>query len=469
MELEALKKLIQNTSSSRDNLINNYKKSVDYYENKTDITTRNDGKPKLNKEGKKDPLRSADNRIPSNFYQLLVDQEAGYVASVFPDIDVGKDSDNKKIIDVLGDDRALTLNALLVDSSNAGRGWLHYWIDEDNNFRYGIIQPDQITPVYATTLDNKLLGVLRSYKQLDPDSGKYFTVHEYWTDKEAQFFKTSTTNSEIIEPYNIITSYDLSAGYETGQSNTLKHNFGRVPFIEFPKNKYRLPELNKYKGLIDAYDDIYNGFINDLDDVQTVILVLTNYGGASLKDFMNDLKKYKSIKINNAGNGDKSGVDKLQIDIPVEARDDALKITRDNIFLFGQGIDPANFESSNASGVAIKMLYSHLELKAAKTQTYFEHAINELVRAIMRYLNFSDADKRHISQHWTRTKVEDSLTKAQIVSTVANYSSKEAVAKANPIVDDWQQELKDLAKDRQENDPYAEDLNGTGVQNNNEE
>lgn len=469
MELEALKKLIQNTSSSRDNLINNYKKSVDYYENKTDITTRNDGKPKLNKEGKKDPLRSADNRIPSNFYQLLVDQEAGYVASVFPDIDVGKDSDNKKIIDVLGDDRALTLNALLVDSSNAGRGWLHYWIDEDNNFRYGIIQPDQITPVYATTLDNKLLGVLRSYKQLDPDSGKYFTVHEYWTDKEAQFFKTSTTNSEIIEPYNIITSYDLSAGYETGQSNTLKHNFGRVPFIEFPKNKYRLPELNKYKGLIDAYDDIYNGFINDLDDVQTVILVLTNYGGASLKQFMNDLREYKSIKINNAGNGDKSGVDKLQIDIPVEARDDALKITRDNIFLFGQGIDPANFESSNASGVAIKMLYSHLELKAAKTQTYFEHAINELVRAIMRYLNFSDADKRYISQHWTRTKVDDSLTKAQIVSTVANYSSKEAVAKANPIVDDWQQELKDLAKDRQENDPYAEDLNGTGVQNNNEE
>lgn len=450
-------------------MINDYKKSVNYYENKTDITTRNNGKPELNKEGKKDPLRSADNRIPSNFYQLLVDQEAGYVATVFPDIDVGKDSDNKKIIDVLGDDRALTLNALLVDSSNAGRAWLHYWIDEDGNFRYGIIQPDQITPVYATTLDNKLLGVLRSYKQLDPDSGKYFTVHEYWTDKEAQFFKTSTTNSEVIEPYNIITSYDLSAGYETGQSNTLKHNFGRVPFIEFPKNKYRLPELNKYKGLIDAYDDIYNGFINDLDDVQTVILVLTNYGGASLKDFMNDLKEYKSIKINNAGNGDKSGVDKLQIDIPVEARDDALKITRNNIFLFGQGIDPANFESSNASGVAIKMLYSHLELKAAKTQTYFEHAINELVRAIMRYLNFSDADKRHISQHWTRTKVEDSLTKAQIVSTVANYSSKEAVAKANPIVDDWQQELKDLAKDRQENDPYAEDLNGTGVQNNNEE
>lgn len=83
MELDALKKLIQNTSTSRNDLINNYKQAVNYYENKTDITTRNNGKAKLNKEGKKDPLRSADNRIPSNFYQLLVDQEAGYVASVF--------------------------------------------------------------------------------------------------------------------------------------------------------------------------------------------------------------------------------------------------------------------------------------------------------------------------------------------------------------------------------------------------
>lgn len=67
MELDALKKLIQNTSSSRSKMINDYKKSVNYYENKTDITTRNNGKPELNKEGKKDPLRSADNRIPSNF------------------------------------------------------------------------------------------------------------------------------------------------------------------------------------------------------------------------------------------------------------------------------------------------------------------------------------------------------------------------------------------------------------------
>ena len=30
------------------------------------------------------------------------------------------------------------------------------------------------------------------------------------------------------------------------------------------------PDLFKYKGLIDAYDHIYNGFLNDVSDVQQV-------------------------------------------------------------------------------------------------------------------------------------------------------------------------------------------------------
>ena len=192
-------------------------------------------------------------------------------------------------------------------------------------------------------------------------------------------------------------------------------------------------------------------------DVQQVILVLTNYGGTDLNTFMDQLKKYKAIKFENAGEGDKSGVDKLTIDIPVEARKTLLDLTRDNIFLEGQGVDPANFHNSNASGVAIKMLYSHLELKAANTETYYTNSLNELIRAIMNYLGFKDANSRKITQTWTRTQVEDDYTKAQTVAQVANFSSKEAIAKANPIVTDWNQELLDQKKDIQESDGFTAD------------
>lgn len=454
MEIEALKTLLKTTSTERNNFNNRYHKSLKYYKNENDVTIRTDGESKIKEDGKKDPIRKADNRISNSFHQLLVDQEAGYIATVPPKIDVGNDKDNQKIQDVLGDQYGLTINRLDVDASNAGVSWLHYWVDEDKNFRYGIIDPDQITPIYDTTLDNRLVGLLRSYKQLDTDSGKYFVVHEYWNDKEAQFFKTKATNQQVIEPFNKIQTYDTTAGFETGESNTYVHHMERVPFIPFPKNKLQQPDLYKYKGLIDAYDSIYSGFLNDVADVQQVILVLTNYGGTDLDTFMDTLKKYKAIKFNNAGNGDKSGVDKLTIDIPVEARKTLLDLTRENIFTEGQGIDPAKFETTNASGTAIKMLYSNLELKAAITQSYFTNSINDLVRAIMRFYGMKNPEGRKITQTWKRTRVEDQLAQAQVVSTVANYSSKEAIAKANPIVDDWQQELKDQKQDIQDSDGF---------------
>lgn len=454
MDVKALKELLKNTGTQHKRFSDRYEKSIKYYNNENDITLRTNGKSIVKEDGKKDPLRRADNRVSNNLHQLLVDQEAGYVATVAPQIDVDSDTDNQRIRDVLGDQFALVINKEVIDAANAGVGWLHYWIDEDNNFRYGIVTPSQITPVYDTTLDNKLLGVLRSYKQLDTDVGKYFTVHEYWNDKEAQFFKTQASDQTVIEPFNKIVSYDTTAGYETGKSNTYIHNLGRVPFIPFPKNIYQKPDLFKYKGLIDAYDHIYNGFLNDVSDVQQVILVLNNYGGTDLKEFMDTLRDYKAIKFNNAGNGDKSGVEKLTIDIPVEARKTLLDLTRENIFTEGQGIDPNKFETTNASGTAIKMLYSNLELKAANTQAYFTNSINDLIRAIMRYLNLKDPEGRKITQTWKRTRVEDDLAKAQTVATVANYTSKEAIARSNPIVDDWQQELKDQKEDIQNSDGF---------------
>lgn len=454
MEIEAIKQIIRNTSASRGLFNRRYDEALRYYQAQNAITNRTNGDSKLNRDGKDEPLRRADNRVSSNFYQLLIDQEAGYLASKAPTIDVGDDSLNDRVTGALGDDFALTLTNLVVDASNAGTAWLHYWIDDSGVFRYAIVPPDQCTPIYSTELDNKLLGMLRSYKQLDPDTGKYFIVHEFWNDKEATFYKQLSANPLELDYFPKIESYDASAGFETGLGSSYVHNMGQVPFIAFNKNKMRLNELHKVKGLIDAYDDIYNGFLNDLDDVQQVVLVLKNYGGTNLREFMKDLKDTKAVKFNTVGSGDQSGIDTLQIDIPVEARNTALQLTKTNIFLQAQGVDPANFASSNASGVAIKMLYSHLELKASTTEAQFRRGVNQLARAILRWLGVSDADGRKITQTWTRTRVEDDLSRAQVVSTVANFTSKEAIAKANPIVTDWQEELKDQEEEKQ-SDPFS--------------
>jgi len=190
VEIDAMKKLLKSTDGRRVKFAANFNKSLHYYFNENDITNRNNGESKLNGDGKDEPLRRADNRVSSNFHQLLVDQEAGYVATVPPTIDAEDDVLNDKIKDTLGDNFNLRLNQMVVDAANAGVAWLHYWIDESSQFRYGIVPPDQVVPIYSSDLDRKLLALRRTYKQLNPDTGKFFKVHEYWTDKDVTVFKS---------------------------------------------------------------------------------------------------------------------------------------------------------------------------------------------------------------------------------------------------------------------------------------
>ncbi|GAF41136.1 phage portal protein [Agrilactobacillus composti DSM 18527 = JCM 14202] len=461
-----MKALLKNTDARRNKFNDQFQKSLKYYFNQNDITNRNNGESKLNNEGKDEILRRADNRVSSNYHQLLVDQEAGYVATIPPDIDVEDDKLNDIIRDTLGDNFNLRMNQLVVDASNAGVGWIHFWFDADNQFRYGIVPPDQVTPIYSSDLNRKLLAVRRTYSQLDPDTGKNYKIHEYWTDKDVTVFKSQLPDYADLAPLNdYFVTRDLTTDDVVGTGNYMAHQFSRVPFIPFSKNKYERPEINKYKGLIDVYDDVYNGFVNDIDDVQQVILILTNYGGTDLQQFMSDLKKFKAIKMDSTDIGDRSGVDKLNIDVPVEARNSLLDITKGDIFVHGQGIDPTKFEVNNATGTAIKMLYSHLELKASVTEAYFRDGLNDLVRAILRWLKAADADGRKINQTWTRTAIQNNLEQAQVVAQLAQYSSDEAIAKANPIVDDWQQELEDRQNDIVKRDGYdnpdaLKDVNG---------
>ncbi|MCF6515565.1 phage portal protein [Lactobacillus sp. S2-2] len=458
MEIDTMKKILQNTDSRRLAFNADYDKSIEYYQNRNDITLRNRGESKVNTENKdnRDLVRKADNRASSNYHQLVVDQEASYLASTPPDIDTEDDDLNKKIGNVLGSNFALTLSNLVIDSANAGVAWLHYWIDDKGNFKYGVVPPDQITPIYSSDLTPNLVAVRRTYTELSQEDGHNYQVHEYWTDKEVAVYKNKGNDYGTLQKYdNRFSIFDYNTNEQTGQSNTLKHNLGRIPFIEFDKNRYKRPDLFKYKGYIDIYDMIFNGLINDLQDVQQVIFILTNYNGTSMDEFRAALKE-GALKFDSDGAGDNSGVDTLKIDIPTDAKDLALKIANEKIFKFGQSVDPADFlVQNNSSQPALKMLYMPIELKAGITEQYFRQGIDNFVRAIIRSFGKDDS-KYAINQSWTRNSIQNDHEQAEMFNYLAAYTSDENLAKNNPFVQrgKWKEEL-ELKADEEVNDSFS--------------
>lgn len=469
MEIEAIKKLIQRS------FINVSKRNSDmniadlYYRNENDIlrNKRVGDKNADDTDKETNPLRNADNRISHNWHQLLVDQKAAYGFTYPPQFDVdlanGKDNNetntlNQEIITILGDKYPNIAKNLCKKASNFGISWLHVWIDEETKaFKYAIVDSRQIVPVWDKSLEQNLKGIFRTYEDID-DDGNVFNVTEYWNDTECSVYRTEkyvADDLDSLEEYNAIPVYFANTQVETNRFN---HSFpGRIPFIPFPNNELKTGDLKKTKALIDVYDRVFSGFVNDVDDVQEIIFVLTNYGGEDKQKFINDLKQYKTIKVDSNGE-DKSGVDTLAIDIPIEARNKILDITHNQIFVSGQGVDPQKELGNNNSGEALKYLYSLLELKAGDIETEFRLGFAKLIEFILVYLNKESLiGKVQIKQTWTRSSINNDKEQAEIVASLASVTSRENIAKANPIVDNWEDEIdlldaEDDNADRMKND-----------------
>lgn len=454
MELEAAKKLIEKYDGLDAVRLKKAEVALRYYLGDNDIMYR---KPKDKCD---EPLRNADNRIAFNFHSLLVDQKASYMFTAPPLFDTKDDTLNEIVAATLGDGYAKKCKDLCVDASNAGVGWLHYWINEKKGFCYGVIPSMQVRPVYSLRLEKELEAVLRTYRMVD-DNGDEWQIYEIWNDKECQAYRK---RAEMFQPFDMFSYVNLDGMAEP--TNTFRHDFGAVPFIPFPNNNVCTGDLDKIKNLIDSYDKTYSGFVDDLEDIQQVVFVLTNYGGADLKQFLSDLKYYKTIQVESAGSDDKSGVSTLTIDIPVEARDKLLDITRKAIFDMGQGIDPQQQGFDNTSGEAMKFLYSLLELKAGLMETEFRAGFGELVRAIGRYYG---KEPEQIVQTWTRTSIRNDAELVDMCQKSVGVISTKTILKNHPFVENAEDEEKELAAEKEqtakETDIYRKAFNQQGGEN----
>ena len=454
MELEIVKKLILSYADVHAKYQAEALRSERYYKNETDILSE----PKRRQEaGEKDasgdyvtknieqPMRNADNRIPFNFHGLLVNQKASYLFTEPPVFDIGAESSNKALSAFLSDKYPKVCKDLCIEASNKKTGWIHVWKSaDDGNYRYAVVPSEQIQPIWSKSLDRKLLGVLRVYHEIDGD-GNEFDVYELWNDKECAAYRV-LAGGTVKEDLEIYTKFFVEINGISEVSNEYSHDLGEVPFFAFDNNNVHTDDLKNIKPLIDVYCKIFSGFVNDLEDIQEVVFVLTNYGGTDLNEFLSDLKYYKTIKVD-GDQGDGSGVSTLTIDLPVDAREKLLTATRKCIFEQGMGIDPDPQNFGNSSGVALKFLYSLLELKSGLLETEFRPSFGRFIRCVCRILGIQIKDDV-VLQTWTRTMVQNDQEAAQIAGQAVGIISNETIVRNFPWVKNAQDELDKIKEEK---------------------
>jgi hypothetical protein len=369
----------------------------------------------------------------TNYFKLLVDQKIDYILNKEPTIKSSLPYSINEISQMYED---LTLQAKL-----DGKCWLHFYYDE-GKLNYVIVEDIEIIPIYKI---KKLIGVIRYYF-IDKE-----TIYvEEWSFKGLKSYKIK--KDQIID-ITVSTHYQTEIKIENQVIETYNNNFNEIPFIVF-ENHQGKSDLEDVKVLIDYYNDISSGFIDNVYKFQEAIMKLKGFSGdvKTLEDTLKNLKKFKMVGIPD----EKGDIEYMAIEIPVEARKFLLELLENNIYKIGKGYDSDQIGDGNITNVVIKSRYFSLDIHCNK----IIKKIKLFHENFCRFLNVSNTDiEINKTQLFNESeKLTDCVNAIDLY--LNGLLSKETLIKNIPFVDNIDEEklliLKDdvekLKKQKQEND-----------------
>jgi SPP1 family phage portal protein len=441
-ETELLLQLIESGSPDITDIIQDYidthdtlkmREGVKYYFNKSEIKSRK--KYYYDKAGNKiEDQEAINNKIPHGWHKLLVDQKVSYLVGQELTITSEKKEFEVKLNELLGDEFDDVLPELVKSASNKGREWLHPYIDEEGNFDYIVIPAEEVIPIHNNSKRKNIEAVIRYYL-LDDETLKI----ELWDRDQVTYYEK--VNGQIV--LDVSEEVNPAPHFFVGEEGA---GWGEVPFIEFANNEEREPDLTFYKELIDAYDKVISGTTDNMEEIQSLVYVLKGYEGTNLAEFMEQLRYYKAIKVSEDG-----GVDTEQAEVPMEAVEKFLDRFEGNIFTFGQGVNTNTDKFGNSpSGVALKFLFSLLDMKSNVLERKFTKGLMWLVWYIAEYLRITsqgEYDYKTAKFTFNKSMLMNEMENAQIAQNSSGIISKKTIVANHPWTTDIEEEMKELEKE----------------------
>ncbi|MGE4214133.1 MAG: phage portal protein [Anaerotignaceae bacterium] len=395
----------------------------------------------------------------NSFHSILVDQKAAYLVGREPTISVSgaeKDTNLKAYEDIItgvaDEELNETLSDLVIGASNKGTEYIHFYYDAEFKLKYCIVPANEVIPIYDTEHQTELIELVRYYN-ITVVKGKDKCLRkkvEWWTKNDVTYY-TEDENGRYLLDHNYSIN-PMPHWFEISNLNGVEsyreaHSWGRVPFIALKNNTRGISDLQKVKGLIDAYDLISSQGTNDLLDLVTLYWSIQGYGGETAGTIARKLQVNRAVNIS-----DSSGsIDAKQIDLPVSGRIEWLKMLRRDVFNFGMGVDTDNDKLGNASGVSLKFQYTQLDLKANAMIPKLKSAIKDFFWFITddyNRNNNTDYDSELINITINRTMITNDLETVQMIQLSDGVVSDKTLLSKHPFVDDVNAELKELEAQR---------------------
>jgi len=389
----------------------------------------------------------SNSKLVHGFVRQLVDQKTGYLLAKPPTISSDNKNFSKQLNNLLDKSFLRTFKNLGKDAINKGIGWLHIFINENGVLAFKRVPSTEVIPLWADTDHTQLDAVIRIYElsSFEGTEAKTITKVEYWDTTGIKYF--TYESGEIVA--------DERGSHFT--VNEQQYNWSKVPFVAFKYNDIEQPLVSMIKSLVDDFNSQASVNSDILKDLPDLIYILKGYGGQDLADFITNLKNYRVIE---TAAEEGNTVDKIQTTPDTTAVENTLERLRRNIIEFGRGVDFANLNIGNATGVGLRFRYSDLDMDCNMLETEFQASFEQLLWFIKVYFNMAGLGnfkeyKSNIT--FNRDIIINERDVIEMCKNSVSLVSIETILENHPWVNDVIAELKRIEKER-EADPYYESM-----------
>lgn len=391
----------------------------------------------------------ANNKLAHAKYKTQVDEKIAYLLS--KPVTYKSDKENDRYVELLkqtlGKRFQYQLTQLGYEASNKGIGWLQVYINEEGDFKTMVIPSEQCIPYWEDRTHTELNTMIRVYKTTVWVNSREKEIEnvEVWTKEGVTFYR-------IEGQMLILDSERNDTGGPIGHYHT-EHEWrtwGKVPFIPFKNNQAELPDIKFVKSLLDAYDKGRSEVANYVEEVKNLIFVLKGYGGQNLSEFMQMLNEDRAIPIDDAEEG---GVDTITPEMDITAIREHYEQLKRDIIEDGQSVNKDLDKFGSApSGVALKFMYSGLDLKCNLLEAEFKMGFEMLLYFLNEYFSLTNTqyEKTDIDLVFNRNMTVNEAEQIENCSKSADIISDKTILANHPYVSNVEEELELLEEQRKE-------------------
>lgn len=350
---------------------------------------------------------SPNHRIPSNWYMYFTNQAVGHLLSngVYFSSAETKGRLGKNF------DRNLVLAA--TEAHNGGIAF-GFW----NYDRLVVFTIREFVPLYDEFSGELSAGI--RFWQISSDKPMMITLYE--PDGVTEYIKDNDDDLRERAPKQdykrIIKTSAADGAIVVGGGN-----YARLPIVPL-KTPLGQSDIVGNRYVIDAYDLIASGLINNTDEGNFVYWVLQNCDGMSMEDDEKFVEQLKTTHVAHANGDEGAVVNSHTVETPVDAHKLSLEELRSLLFTNFMAVDVQKIAGGNTTATEIRAAYEPLNSK----NDMFEGCVSDFILGILDLAGLDDVPS------YKRSQVVNEAEATEMVLSAATYLDDETILRKIPWI-----------------------------------